>query len=142
MTCDDSSVSSGIPLQQFEVDEEDFAVDVNGDGDTGDENVSVVPIIWAQFDTGSGSTKTFNVDFLDEPKHAFDLVSTKDGWKTNTGVERPDGGTIVAPAAADIASCDLRADDLTPNTGDTGKCPVWVMNEFGEAVALLPGSVY
>ena len=143
-TCEDTGVAQ---LQKFLVNEADFGVDVDGqDRNTdgiadNDTAVPVVPIIWDQRFTGDDTkVKAFNLSFVDEPKHAFDLVdgTSVTTWKGSSGIggvsptgDRPEDD-LQLPSLPDISKC----------TTASGDCPVWVLNEFGEAKALLPGSVY
>ena len=141
LTCDAPSgialTGTGSAMQGFFVSEAAVAVDIDGDGDT-DSSELVAPIIWGQNFTGDdGTVRTFNIDFIDIPKHAFDLIGTPDGWKTTTGDRPEDGLTLIAPF---VNTGDPTNTDFCP--GDLNKCPVWVLTEGGDAVALITSSSY
>ncbi len=138
-----STEGTGDPVQRFRVDESALGLDVDGDGELASADVKLVPIIWNQsFTASDGSVKTFKGDFVATPKHAFELRNKTTSFKTTTGVRPEDGTSITGvPTTGDIAVCDA-ASVSGFTTGDLTKCPVWALNEFGEAVALLAGSAY
>ena len=131
----DSSSGTGRPVQEFSIFEQDFAVDVNQDGAITTGNlVKVVPIIFTQFFTGDDNeARVFSINFVDDPKHAFEDVNG-DSFKANTAARTEDGFILASVPVISTATGDCPA--------VLGKCPVWVINEFNEAIALLPGTSY
>ena len=127
------------PTEQFTVDESDVGIDVNGDGDAVDADVKVKAILWDQSFTGDdGTARTFD-SFVDIPRHAFDLVAIQDGWKTGRTRARIEDTNIVRNPFGDAAQLDACQNT---STGDEKTCPVWVINEDGKVIALLPDGTY
>ena len=131
--------SPGTADQQFVVDETLVGVDIDGDGSiTGDS--TVVPILWDQFlgDTADSSDKKFT-EFVNIPAHAFDTIRTTADWKSGkTSARTEDGALIRSP---DMTKCK-GFNQTAEASGDLEDCPVWVLNEFGDAKALLPDTRY
>ena len=98
----------------------------------------MVPIVWKQSFTGDAGTKTFEGDFLKAPKHAFEELDG-DNFKPRSETRTEDDASV--KGVPNIASCDGFV-GTTVSTADTTNCPVWVINEFGDAIALLVGSAY
>ena len=125
---------SGIGEQEFNVDETALSVDVDLDGLTTSTSVKVVPITWEQYFEIGSQSKTFDGDFVKVPGHGFE-TRVGDSFRTATG-DRTEDTTTSITGVPDIAtSCSVPG-------GSSGDCPVWVINEFGDAIALLPGSSY
>ena len=137
LTC---STSGGTEAaQQFSVDESEVGVDIDGDGSvTGDS--TAVPILWDQFygETGDGTDRALTT-YVSLPKHALDTIGTASAWKSGSTANRTeDGASLRSP---DMTAC--KGFVGTPSgSGDTADCPVWILNEFGEAKALLPDTRY
>jgi len=133
-------VSGGDSVDRFTVSEVDLDVDVNKDGDKTDTAEEVVPITWDTYFIANDGNKKFFTDFVNTPQHAFDLVGTKDGWKTGRTAPREgeDTDSIRSPfqTTAQFDLCD------GAGTGVEANCPVWVINANGESVALLTDGSY
>ena len=139
LTCSrNAGTPKGEAEQEFTVDEISLRVDADLDGAAASTAVEVVPIVWKQHFTYRGETKTFEGDFLKAPRHAFE---EQDGDSFLARSEaRPEDDAPVK-GVPDIASCHGFVGE-TAFTPDPADCPVWVLNEFGDAVALLPGTAY
>ena len=122
---------------EFTVDEADVGVDINLDGDQTDTSLKVVPLLWDQF-FGTGDDKKTFENFVDLPKHAFDLVSTEDGWKTGRTLARSEDGEVIRSPFTTTGD----AGDLLLCRGDVGNCPVWVLTELELTRILLPETRY
>ena len=129
LICSGSGTQSG-DNQQFTVDETVVSVDVNKDGDILDASVTVVPIIWNQYFETGDDQRIFKGDFLKVPKHGFELINGN-SFSTNTEGTRPEDDVILTGVP-----------DMTACASDADACPVWVFNEFSDAVALLKGGSY
>jgi len=107
-------VSGGDSTDTFSVSEVDLDIDVNKDGDKTDTAEEVVPITWDTYFIAGDGNKKFFTDFVDTPQHAFDLVGTKDGWKTGRTKAREgeDTDSIRSPfgTTAEFNECIGRAD--------------------------------
>jgi hypothetical protein len=107
-------------------------VDVDLDGLT-TSVVKVVPIIWDQYFGTGVDKKTFKGDYIKVPAHGFE-TRTGGSFKVSTA-DRPEDEATLAGVPDLAASCAKAG-------GSSGDCPVWVLNAFGDAVALVPGSSY
>ena len=128
---------TGTADGQFIVDETVVGVDVDGDGNKTDTALAVVPVLWDQFFGTGDSKKTFQ-DFVDLPKHAFDLIGTEDGWKTGRTLARAEDAQVIRAPFSTTGDTG----DLLLCRGDLSKCPVWVFNEDESTIVLLPESRY
>ena len=133
--------SDGTATQQLDLDETDFAVDINGDGDALDTSVLVVPILWEQFFVNQNDETKVFTDFVTAPSHAFELVDGTD-WSGESAARDEDSASISSPDANRLISCSAAVGGVSASGDDTTKCPVWVKNTTGDAIALLPDSRY
>lgn len=123
--------AAGKAAQEFAISEVDTKIDVDLDGLT-TSVVKVVPITWDQY-FGTGDKKTFKGDYVKVPAHGFE-TRLGGSFKTSTA-DRTEGGPALTGVPNLKASCAKAG-------GISGDCPVWVLNAFGDAVALIPGSSY
>ena len=124
--------SADGPAQVFTADETVFDLDLNLDGDKTDLLVTLVPIIWNQAFTGDDDdeTLTFRNDFIKLPSHGFE-DRDGDSFKSTASVRTEDSFTL--EGVPTISDC---------TDTSSGDCPVWVFNEFGDAIALLESGAY
>ena len=134
---------------QFEINEADVGVDLNGDGDVIDP-FNVVPLIWHKaFKTGPNVKATFLVDFVQgAPKHAFDFFQGGDlSWEDSENFD-PDnlGNSPTAGSSRLTAPVGVGTGDNKINVS-IGQFPVWVIGVFRgnrgiEVQTLLPPGRY